>query len=65
MYNFARRRMGGDRGVYLFGILTAGGIIYYALQWVDWISWLTTVSNVFRRLVVCGSWTAVLNRRRR
>lgn len=30
--NFMRRRVGGDRGMVIYGVLIGGGVIYYVAQ---------------------------------
>jgi hypothetical protein len=32
VHNFLRRRLGGDRGVMIFGVAIGGGVIYYIAQ---------------------------------
>lgn len=32
--NFMRRRVGGDRGMVVYGIAVGGGVIYYVAQYV-------------------------------
>lgn len=32
--NFVKRRVGGDRGMVLYGVLIGGGVIYYVAQYV-------------------------------
>lgn len=71
VWYYLKRRLGGERAVYVYGIALGGGGIYYVAQWVRSQSRSQTYSlclAVLReslRQVDCDSWTSAKRQSKR